>query len=339
MKISKTRLPKVSFIVPTLNAAFILERCLKAIRSQNYPQEKVEIIVADAGSKDKTLAIAKKYKAKIIKNPEILHEQGKAIASKQAKGKVFFFTDADNILSNPNWISAMVIPYLKYPKIVGFMPQTIPAPDSNSLDRYLGYLSTDPFTWFTYRWASSPRTYGNHYHPIKKTKDYIIYKFNVKQHPLFGLSQGFGTLSTFKRKGMGHSDDILAGIKIISEGGLIVYVPSAGVYHYHVSGINNFIKKYTWRIINNLTQKVKGMGLVNRKKYFNSERKLRQFLFIPYSLSIIFPILDTIYLLWLYKDPVILLHPIMCFLLSIIILKEYILFLLGLHNKLGTYGA
>lgn len=330
--------PKVSFIIPTLNAAKILPRCLSAIRRQNFPLDKVEIIVADGGSKDKTIAIAKKFNAKVIKNPEILHEPGKHLASRIATGKILFFTDSDNVLVGTSWIQSMLKPYFEYPKPVGYLPQTIPAYDTNPLDRYLGYLSCDPFTWFVYQYAATPRTYNNHYKPVKKTKDYIIYKFSAYNHPLFGLSQGVGTLATFKREAFGHADDILSGIKLITEGGTVAYVPEAAIYHYHVGGFSDFIKKYSWRIRNNLTQKIKGMGLINRQKYMNNIRKVREVLFVPYSLSLFFPCLDAVRLLIRYRDIVVILHPIACLILSALIIKETIFYILGINKSLRVYG-
>jgi glycosyltransferase involved in cell wall biosynthesis len=50
----ESHFPKISFIIPVLNAAGILGNCLQSIRRQDYPQEKFEIIVGDAGSKDGT---------------------------------------------------------------------------------------------------------------------------------------------------------------------------------------------------------------------------------------------------------------------------------------------
>ena len=70
-------LPLVSFLIPTLNSERVLGDCLKSIVDQAYPKKKIEIIVADAGSKDKTLEIAKKYKAKIYKNPLKTGEAGR----------------------------------------------------------------------------------------------------------------------------------------------------------------------------------------------------------------------------------------------------------------------
>ena len=63
---ASNNLSTVSFLIPTLNAASVLEPCLKAIVDQNYPKDKIEIVVADGGSTDKTLIIAKKYGLKFI---------------------------------------------------------------------------------------------------------------------------------------------------------------------------------------------------------------------------------------------------------------------------------
>lgn len=328
--------PKITFIIPTLNASFFLSKCLQAIRSQHYPQNKIEIIVADGGSSDDTLYIAKKYKAKIISNPEILHEQGKSRASKIAKGDIIFYTDADNILATNNWLTYMIKPYIKEKKVVGFLPQTVPAPDSNSLDRYLGYLFTDPFTWFVYGWSSNPQTYKFTYKPIKTTKDYELYIFN-RNYPLFGLSQGVGTRKEFKRIDIAYADDLLAGIKLMREGGIIAYVPQAEVYHYHVSGFSNFIKKYRWRIRNNIVQKIKGMGITNRTIYFSTHRKIKILLFIPYSYSLIFPFIDSVLLSIRHRDPVMMYHLPATLILSTLIVVESIKTFFQKKIILGTY--
>lgn len=329
--------PYVSFIIPTLNEEVNLPKCLASIRNQHYPQKLIEIIVADGGSKDATVKIAKSYHAKVIPNPDVLHEQGKARASAVAKGDIIFYTDADNILSTKNWVSSMIKPYQENPHISGFLPQTIPAPDSNSIDRYLGYLFTDPFTWFIYRNAANPKDYHKIYHSFKITRHYRLYKFPNNNIPLFGLSQGVGVIKSFKKEKIAYSDDLLAGIKLIQENGIIAYVPNAGIYHYHVDGLLNFIRKYTWRIRNNLRQQIKGMGLVNRTKYFPKGRIVRMFLFIPYGLTLIFPFIDSLTLSIKYRTPVMFWHTPICFVLSILIIKESLLQLLRNKPNLGTY--
>lgn len=333
----RTLYPKVSFIIPTLNAATILPKCLASIRKQRYPQKRIEIIIADGGSKDKTLLIAKKFGAKIIKNPDVLHEPGKTRAAAIATGDILFYTDADNILSHNLWLQRMTKPYCDDPTIMGFLPLTIPAPDSNSLDRYLGYLCADPFTWFVYGDAISGEGFKQLYTPLKRTHDYSVYQLPVTDPPMFGLSQGVGTNRKYKRGKQASVDDILAGIELIKNHGTVAYVYNTGVYHYHVAGFVNFIKKYNWRIKNNLSQKIKGMGLVNRQKYFTKKRKLRMVLFIPYSLSLVFPIVDSLRLFLKYKDSVLLLHTPVCIILSIIICYQTLTYKMKKNLTLGTY--
>ncbi len=331
-------MPKVSFIIPTLNAQHILPRCLQAIRNQSYPYEKVEVIVADGGSKDKTVQIAKKYGAIVINNPEVLHEPGKSRASQIASGDIIFYTDADNILSHDRWIQLMVSAFQNGEKVTGFLPQTIPAPDSNPIDRYLGYLFTDPFTWFVYYPSASPTDFSLTYTPIKETKDYVLYRFETHNPPLFGLSQGVGTLKTFSRTAIAHADDMMAGIKLIREGGIVAYVPNAGVYHYHVSGLINFLHKYAWRLRNNFTQQVRGMGLIHRTKYFPLIRKVRIVFFIPYALSIVGPLVHSIKLTLKHRDPVMLLHVPMTMIMALIIIWEGVRHIAGIRTKLGDYA-
>lgn len=330
--------PKVSFIIPTLNEGKNIARCLHAIKTQDYPQDKIEIIVADAKSTDKTVAIAQSYGAKIVENKYIHQEPGKTMAAKYATGDILFYTDADNVLAHNNWLKLMTKPYMVDPTIMGFLPQTIPAPDTNSIDKYFGYLCTEPFTWFIYGHATTPRDYGNYYKPIKQTSSYRIYRFPSDNHPLLGLAQGFGTNRNFNRDKEASGDDITAGIRIIEKGGRIAYVPDAGIYHYHIDGLNNFIKKYTWRVRNNLSQTVQKMGLTHRKHYYTLIRKIRMALFIPYALTIIFPTIDAILMSIRFHDPVMLWHVPLSWILAVIIIKETISFYLCRNIKpLGLY--
>jgi len=330
--------PKVSFIIPTLNEEKNISRCLTAIRTQLYPQKNVEIILADAFSKDKTRSIAKTFNAKIIDNPEILHEHGKTRAMSLAKGDIIFFTDADNVLSTSNWIQLMVQPYIDDNTIVGLLPQTIPAPDTNSLDTYLGFLCTDPFTWFVYGQATTPRDYGTYYVPTKTTNSYKVYQFPINNHPLLGTAQGFGiNKSLFTRNKDSKGDDILAGIKIIESNGKIAYVPAAGIYHYHVSSFTNYIRKYSWRVKNNLQRTYKETGLVNRMKYHSLARKIKMACFIPYAFSFVFPCIDAFILVGKHRNFVMLLHIPSTLVMAYIISKEYLLHFLHYKKPLGTY--
>src|SRR3990172_9382448 len=87
----------VSIIIPTFNSERFLDKCLKAIKNQNYPF--YEIIVVDQQSTDRTIDIAKKYKATIIptKKPKFYSPPSKSrnMGAKVAKGEYLYHLDSD----------------------------------------------------------------------------------------------------------------------------------------------------------------------------------------------------------------------------------------------------
>ena len=81
----------ISIIIPTLNEERHLPRLLSSIKKQGY--KNYEIIIADAGSTDNTLKIAKKYNCRIVSggSPAVGRNKG----AKAARGNYLLFLDAD----------------------------------------------------------------------------------------------------------------------------------------------------------------------------------------------------------------------------------------------------
>jgi len=84
----------LSIIIPTLNEEEYLGLLLESIKRQNFND--CEVIVADAGSKDRTLEIARQHNCKIIAGglPAKARNEGARIA----EGDLLFFCDADVVL-------------------------------------------------------------------------------------------------------------------------------------------------------------------------------------------------------------------------------------------------
>lgn len=89
-------LPTISVIIPAYNEESVIEKKLKNTLSLTYPKDKMEIIVVDDGSTDRTSEIAGKFKdVKVIsikrsgKNVAINH------ALSKASGEIIVHTDAD----------------------------------------------------------------------------------------------------------------------------------------------------------------------------------------------------------------------------------------------------
>lgn len=84
----------LSIVIPTLNEEDYLPGLLESIKKQGFTD--YEIIISDAGSKDKTLEIAKQYSCTIVDGG--LPARGRNNGAKAAKGDLLFFLDADTIL-------------------------------------------------------------------------------------------------------------------------------------------------------------------------------------------------------------------------------------------------
>lgn len=105
-------LPSVSIVIPVYNSAWVLGDCLARIRQQDYPKARIEVILADGGSSDTTLAIAKSHGVRrIYVNPLRTGEAGKAVGVRKAKHEIIALIDSDNLLPDPGWLKRMVAPF------------------------------------------------------------------------------------------------------------------------------------------------------------------------------------------------------------------------------------
>lgn len=85
---------RVSIVIPALNEEIYLPKLLKSIARQDF--DDYEVIVADAGSKDRTIGIAKQHGAIVVKGG--LPSIGRNSGARAARGEYIFFLDADVLL-------------------------------------------------------------------------------------------------------------------------------------------------------------------------------------------------------------------------------------------------
>lgn len=139
----------VSILIPTLNSERVLGRCLESIAAQAYPHDLIEIIIADGGSTDATLTIARQYTDKIYTNPGKTGEAGKAVALAHARGDIVAFVDSDNILPQTDWLTRMIEPF-QNGEIVGTEPLEYTwRRDDSALTRYGALMGMgDPLCLF-----------------------------------------------------------------------------------------------------------------------------------------------------------------------------------------------
>ena len=101
----------ITFIIPTLNSSRFLDKCFNSIIDQEYPKEKIKIMVVDGGSKDETFLLANKFGAEVVHNEKILCEPAVVLGMQKAQTDLCVIMGADNSLVGRNWIKEMVKPF------------------------------------------------------------------------------------------------------------------------------------------------------------------------------------------------------------------------------------
>ena len=123
MLFKDNELPKVSVIIPAFNEEKSIGQTIESISKSNYPKRKLEIIVVDDGSNDRTLEIARKYKSKLVK---VFSKEngGKGTALNlgisKCNGEIIFSMDADTFVG-PNSLKEMTR-YFKNPEVMSVTP-------------------------------------------------------------------------------------------------------------------------------------------------------------------------------------------------------------------------
>lgn len=144
-------LPTISVVIATHNSSRTIGLCLKSIRNQQYPQENIEIIIADGASTDSTEAIVSSYRVRWvpIEKSKQNAEYNKATGIGRARNEIVAMIDHDNVLPHPKWLQHMVTPFLEK-RVVGV--ETLRYhydPKTSLLDRYFALFGAgDPIVWY-----------------------------------------------------------------------------------------------------------------------------------------------------------------------------------------------
>lgn len=294
----------LSIVIPTLNSEKLLPLCLDSIRIQNYPQESVEIIIADGGSTDGTLEVAKAYRCRIIPNLLKTGEAGKAVGVKHANGEIIALIDSDNILPDPNWLKLMIAPFSDL-SVVGTEPLYYTHRKTDGyITRYSALLGAndplcvflgnyDRYSLLTNRWTDMP---------VKEEDycDYLIVEFQATKLPTIGAN-GF-----FVRKNLldkciiqDYFFDIDIVYDLVSQGHNKFAKVKIGIIHIFSGTLNTFIRKQERRIRDyGYYQKI---GI--RRYPWSKLDRIRLIKYVVYTITI-FPLLFQAAIGWTRKRDV-----------------------------------
>ena len=139
----------VSIIIPCRNEEKFIGKCLDSIIAQNYPQDKLEVLVVDGRSTDGTKEIVEEYAQKypfikVLDNPRKIAPTALNVGIKGAKNEIIIRMDAHNVYEK-SYVSKC-IKYLRESNVdnVGGIWVTLPG-DNTIIARSIALALSHPF--------------------------------------------------------------------------------------------------------------------------------------------------------------------------------------------------
>lgn len=303
---------KFSFFLPTYNEEPRIKRAIETIASQDYPKDKIEVLLVDGGSTDKTIDIVREYSfVKVLNNPKKLADFGAKIAAENASGEFFVIFAADNGLVSSDWLKTVNQIFLSDKDISTFWCKMIASSDDSSLNRYYELVQNDPLSFFINNNLESYIKEAE----LKKLNSRSCYFFKVD--PLKPLIWGANGLiyrtklikDIIGREGFLGDNDVFQ--ELIEAGkNKVVYSRDLSVYHHHVASISQWISKWQRNYIGHFLNQsqTRNLGWVINKTF-----KYKLILWVIYSFIPLFSLIHCLGLSlrdrnihWLY-------HPIVSF--------------------------
>ena len=291
--------PTLSVVIPVLNGARDLGACLESITRQEAPPGGFEIVIADGGSTDSTRALAEAAGARVVDNTFRKAEPGVAVGMQAAHGQLVTVMAADNRMRGRDFVKRMVAAF-EDPKVVAAFPRVVSTSEDGLVNRYFNRYS-DPFNHFVYGSINTSIDLMLRHGMRTLTP-------TVANHPLMAIAQGCTVRGGSVYQGSpAEADDVLAVIQLIESGGKIVLVGEAELEHHHASGLGPMYRKYSRRTQEALTSR---QGFLRRESSMATARRLKRWLWIPYSATLVPAAVHGAYMAARYRDPVLLYHPV-----------------------------
>lgn len=241
-------LPHVTVIIPTYNEEIVIHERVKNLEAQQYPPEKLQVIIVDSGSNDRTFEIARESSGLSPLDCTALRQEerkGKAnavnYAMQYAKGDIILVSDA-NALFEKDSIQKIVKPFT---------------------DRKIGGAGGRFVTLGTNLVGKGEELYWSIEGRIRKAESAI-----------YSITNFSGEFNSF-RKDLGIvldekslAEDFDLSLQIIERGYRLVYVPEAVVYEPAVEHSKDLIKQKKRRAVGTIQVIFKHIGMFLNPKLF-----------------------------------------------------------------------
>lgn len=304
MEETSDRLPSITVCVPTYNEEQNIRTCLGAVRSQDYPADRLELLVVDNRSNDRTVDIAGEYGARILYNDIEKHgETSKMIGFRESSGEYFIYLDADIEILGPYWLTRLMRPHLDQKDLAGSFGRFVPKPGDTAMGRFLRYhpLELDPvFQYFCTEISDTV---------VEEKPGYSLCRFTYPDIPPVGICL---YRSAFLREVLADAprfmDIDVPCLLALAGFDRFAHVESCGFYHTNVRTLGDVLSR-RWR---NLTRIYLPNEQTRVYRYFSlsSGRDLLKIAaWVVYANLLLPELVRGIYKSFRFGDPALLYHP------------------------------
>jgi len=300
--------PFISIIIPVRNEELYIEKCLNSIINNDYPKNKMEVIVVDGHSIDKTQDLIKKYISnynfiRLLLNPQKTVPYAMNIGIKKSKGEYIIRMDAHS--NYPiNYFTKLIYWHQKLnaDNVGGIV--IAKSLNHSKLSQSILTVLSDKFG------------VGNSMFRTVNSKEFI----KVDTVP-FGCykKEVFNKYGLYNEK-LVRGQDIEFNKRIINKGGKIYLIPEIRVDYYAADNYQKLLKKYYNT----------GKWVVMVAYYTSNVKSLSKRHFVPliFVLSLFLPLLlvpITMYILFI---------PILSFTMYLITILLRAIFLKKSNNRI-----
>lgn len=213
--------PLLSIVVPTLNEEYRLPRLVRSLKLQSFKQ--YELIVADAGSTDRTRTIARNGGARVVTGG--LPGKGRNAGARVAKAPIILFLDADVVIPK-DWLEQTYLEFTERKLDVAAIPLRVDSPGVNrrvveamwnSYVRIVGNFRPQTAGWGTMIRAERFQDAGMYNETLRFSEDLELGwraakggRYGVLHHPLlvsdrrFLGEEAWATLGLYLRFGLAY---------------------------------------------------------------------------------------------------------------------------------------
>jgi mycofactocin glycosyltransferase len=220
---SPKEFPLVSVVVPVRNRPEEIQACLRSLREQDYPKEKLEVLVVDDASTDQTAMVVSGFPVRLIRMTEqrqapFCRNQG----ARNAGGEILAFIDSD-CLASPEWLKEL-IPVFRDPSVGAVGGKVASHYDGKKLDRYEQVMSS--------------LSMGNW--PKRSAKKEPF--FYVPSCNLLVRRKAFLAVGGFEEE-LIVGEDVDLCWRLQDQGQQVEYRPAGTVYHRHRNRLRTFCSR------------------------------------------------------------------------------------------------